>query len=465
MNTASISTLLVPESELPQSWLNSVLSDPKTKAPFLKLVDSFTDVEAEAFSYMWDLRARPDQMAPAGDWWNTWLIVAGRGAGKTRSGAEFVRQRVEGKTPLGKGLWQYVALIAADAADARDVMVEGESGILACSPPDFRPYYEPSKRRLTWPNGARATLYSAEDPEALRGPQSDGGWCDEIAKWKYAQATWDNFMFGLRLGRLPQVCATTTPRNTLLFKELIKDPTTTITRATTYANRQFLAPAFFDRILKKYEGTRLGRQEIMAELLEDNPDALWNRKLVDEFRQTALQERAILEKIVTKVVAIDPAVTSGEKSDETGIVVAGRDRDYNGYLFADKSVQGYKPSEWAREAVALYYEHDCDYIVVEVNNGGEMIKETIEAIDANVKVVMVHASKGKAIRAQPIATKAEKGEIMHCGAYPQLEDELCSFTIDYDRKTMGSPNRLDAYVWAFTELLLKGEAQEELLVA
>lgn len=412
---------------------------------------------------MWEYRARPDQRTPAGDHWSTWLIVAGRGAGKTRTGAEFIRERVEGKTPLGRGLWKHVALIAADAADARDVMVEGESGILACSPPDYRPDYEPSKRRLTWPNGAKATLYSAEDPEALRGPQFDGGWGDEIAKWKYAQETWDNFMFALRLGKCPQACATTTPRNTKLFKEILRDATTHTTRATTYDNRTFLAKAFFTRIIKKYEGTRLGRQELMAELLEDNPDALWKRAEIDEFRKTAAEEKAILEKIVVKCVALDPAVTSGEKSDETGIVVAGRDRQQNGYLFADKSVQGYKPSEWAKRAVAAYYEHDCDYIVAEVNNGGEMIKETIHAVDDTIKVVMVHASKGKAIRAQPVATRAEQGRIMHCGSFSQLEDELCSMTIDFDRKQMGSPNRLDAYVWAFTSLLLKGEADEGFL--
>jgi len=380
-------------------------------------------------------------LPPPGDW-RVWLLLAGRGFGKTRTGAELVRTRVASRAA------RRIALVTPTAADARDVMVEGESGLLAISARRDRPTYEPSKRRLTWPNGAVAMTYSADEPDRLRGPQHDFAWCDELAAWRYPEA-WDMLMFSLRLGSDPRAVVTTTPRPTRLIKTLVADPKVVVTRGSTSQNRDNLAPAFLDQIVRRYEGTRLGRQELEAEILEDVPGAMWGRAVIEGTRLTRLPELARI------VVAIDPAAGSGEQSDETGIVVAGKDTGGQGYVLADVSGR-YAPTEWAKAAIAAYRAHDADRVVAEVNNGGEMVEATLRVVDPNVPFTAVHAARGKVARAEPVAALYEQGRVHHLGAFPALEDQMCGFVHDFDRAAAGySPDRVDALVWALTELLVE----------
>jgi len=422
------------------------------KAEVDALIRAMAPVEANAFECDWRYRARPEQLPPVGSW-RVWLLMAGRGFGKTRCGAEWVRAEVK----AGR---RRIALVGPTAADARHVMVEGASGILAISPDPERPLYEPSKRRLTWPNGAVATTYSADEPERLRGPQHDAAWCDELAAWRYPEA-WDMLMFGMRLGGDPRVVVTTTPKPTKIIRDLLDDPTTIITRGTTYDNATHLAPAFLAQIVKRYEGTRLGRQELNAEVLEEVPGGLWNRKRLEELRWP--HNKAVPE-LVRIVVAIDPAASSNEDADETGIILAGKDANGTGYVLGDYSGR-YTPTQWAGHAIALYREHKADRIVAEVNNGGEMVENTLRMVDRNVAFTAVHASRGKVIRAEPVAALYEQrpGRVWHVGSFPRLEDQMCGFTIDFDRKTAGfSPDRVDALVWAFTDLLVEPMASEGL---
>src|SRR6516162_5506012 len=396
------------------------------KAEVDALIRAMAPGEANAFEYDWRYRARPEQLPPA-EPWRVWLLLAGRGFGKTRCGAEWVRAEVK----AGR---RRIALVGPTAADARNVMVEGASGILAISPDPERPLYEPSKRRLTWPNGAVATTYSADEPERLRGPQHDAAWCDEFAAWRYPEA-WDMLMFGMRLGGDPRVVVTTTPKPTKVIRDLLDDPTTIITRGTSYDNATNLAPAFLAQIVKRYEGTRLGRQELNAEVLEDVPGALWNRKRLEELRWPHFKA---VPELVRIVVAIDPAASSSEDADETGIILAGKDANGTGYVLGDYSGR-YTPTQWAWRAIALYREHKADRIVAEVNNGGEMV------------------------RAEPVAALYEQrpGRVWHVGSFPRLEDQMCGFTTNFDRKTAGfSPDRVDALVWAFTDLLVERMAGE-----
>jgi phage terminase large subunit-like protein len=367
--------------------------------------------------------------------------MAGRGFGKTRSGAEWVRAEVK----AGR---RRIALVGPTAADVRNVMVEGASGILAISPNPERPLYEPSKRRLTWPNGAVAITYSADEPERLRGPQHDAAWCDELAAWRYPE-TWDMLMFGMRLGPNPRTVVTTTPRPAKLIRDLVRDHICVVTRGSSYENRVNLAPGFFDQIIGKYEGTRLGRQELNAELLEDTPGALWSHEVIDATRQAAAPNLARI------VVAIDPAATSGEDADETGIVIVGKDFQGHGYVLADASGK-HQPVEWAKIAISAYRAHRADRIVAERNNGGAMVEATIRMVDSNVPVTTVWASRGKVARAEPVSALYEQGRVHHIGAFPQLEDQMCAFTSDFDRARAGySPDRLDALVWGLTELLVE----------
>ena len=401
------------------------------------ILADLTEKEAEALLYDWRFWARPNQVPPPGDW-RTWLVLAGRGFGKTRTGAEWVREQVE------QGQCSRMALVAPTAADARDVMVEGESGILAISPPWFRPLYEPSKRRLTWPNGAIATTYSADEPDRLRGPQHDGAWADELAAWKYSE-TWDMLMFGLRLGADPRAVVTTTPKPVRLIRELLAAATTVVTRGSTYENADNLAPAFFEKIISKYEGTRLGRQELHAEVLDDVPGALWARKMLDDLRRLAAPD------LVRVVVAVDPAVTSEEGSDETGIVVAGKGADGHGYVLEDLSGR-FSPDAWARRAVDAYQERQADRVIAEVNNGGDLVETIVRTVDARVSYKGVHASRGKQTRAEPVAALYEQGRIHHVGSLEDLEDQMCTWL-----PGMKSPDRMDALVWALTELMLDGQ--------
>lgn len=365
-----------------------------------------------------------------------WLVLAGRGFGKTRTGAEWIRWKVETAQA------RRVALVARTAPDARDVMIEGESGILSISPPWFRPKYEPSKRRLTWPNGAMATAFSAQEPDLLRGPQHDAAWCDEVAAWEHADA-FDMLMFGLRLGDNPQVVATTTPRPVKLIRDLLTDRYTHVTRGSTYDNVINLAPAFKEQIIAKYEGTRLGRQELYAEVLDDVPGALWKRGMFNT--------RRAAPDLARVVVAIDPAVSSGEESAETGIVVAGKGVDGLYYVLDDRSCR-LSPDGWARRAVTAFDEYKADRLIAEVNNGGDMVQAVLKTIRPQLPFRAVHASRGKAIRAEPIAALYEQGRVFHVKPLDTLEDQLCNWTPESGEK---SPDRMDALVWALTELSTK----------
>jgi len=394
---------------------------------------------ANALETSWHSIARPEQLAPAGDW-TVWIYLAGRGSGKTRSGCEWVLDQVT------SGRAGRVALVAPTSGDVRDVLVEGESGFLAIAPDWSRPTWEPSRRRLTWPNGAIATTYSADEPERLRGPQHDLALCDEMGAWRYPEA-WDMLMMGLRLGARPRCCVTTTPKPSRLIRGLVarEGRDVAITRGRTYDNAANLAKSFLDTIVKQYEGTRLGRQELDAELLTDTPGALWSREMIEAARidpGAAPGMRRI-------VVAIDPAVSSGQDSDETGIVVAGLGYDDKGYLLEDLSGR-YAPHEWASVAVRAYHRHKADRIVAEVNQGGAMVESTVRVVDPSVSYKAVHASRGKVARAEPVSALYEQGRVHHVGAFPQLEDQLC----DFAPGATSSPDRLDALVWAITELCL-----------
>ena len=379
----------------------------------------------------WRLAARREQIAPEGSW-HIWLALAGRGWGKTRTGAEWIHEQKR----LGFGR---MALVAPTAADARDVLVEGESGILAVAPKHDRPIYQPTNRRITWPNGAMATLYSADEPDRLRGPQHEKAWCDEVAAWRYAQEAWDMLMFGLRIGGSPQAVATSTPRPIPLIKGLVKreGASVNITRGSTYDNIKNLAPNMVEEILALYEGTRLGRQEIHGEVLEDFDGALWTRDMITYIKKRPEADRT--------VIGVDPATSTGEKASHTGIVACSKKAN-RGFVLKDCSVKG-SPEQWASAAVKAAYTHDADCIVAEKNQGGDMVEHTIRTIDDSIRVKLVHASKAKITRAEPIASLYERHRVDHIGAHPELEDEMCSFVPGEP-----SPDRFDAMVWAMTEL-------------
>jgi predicted phage terminase large subunit-like protein len=416
---------------------------PLTPAEATQLVADIDDAPFELANAQrllddWRVWARPSQLPPEGDW-RIWLLLAGRGFGKTRSGAEWVRAQVESGAALR------IALVAPTARDARLVMVEGESGLLAIAPDTMRPVFEPSKRQLTWPNGAIATLFSADEPDRLRGPQFDAAWCDELAAWRYPQA-WDMLMMALRLGTNPRVVVTTTPKPVKLVRALLASPDCAVTRGGTRDNAGNLAPGFLAAILKQYEGTRLGRQELDAELLEDMPGALWSRDAIERAR---IDEAPVLRRVV---VAIDPAASAGEDADETGIVVAALGQDSHGYVLEDLSGR-YSPHDWASHALEAYRAHRADRIVAEVNNGGAMVEATLRVLDAGVSYKPVHASRGKLARAEPVAALYEQGRIHHVGAFPALEDQMCAFT-GGPLAHLASPDRVDALVWALSELML-----------
>jgi phage terminase large subunit-like protein len=407
--------------------------------------------------YQWGFWARPNQLQPPGDW-TTWLILAGRGFGKTRTGSETIRDWVCGDSPLSAGRCSRIALVAETAPDARDVMVEGPAGLLACHPKDFRPTYYPSKRMVEWPNGAVALMFNAVEPDQLRGPQFDAAWCDELAKWRYASDTWDQLQFGLRLGIHPRQIVTTTPRPIPVIRRLMNDPDCVVTRGRTFDNASNLAAPFLRQIQERYGGTRLGRQELEGEVLEDIPGALWQRSTIDETRRPVAPEE--LDRIV---VAIDPSVSSDEGSDETGIVCVGVAKDADGfnrgYVLADRSLRG-APDDWARTAVALYREFEADRIVAEKNQGGEMVEAVIRAVDRNVPISLVHASRGKLIRAEPISALYEQGRVHHVGKFDELEDQMCTFSADFDRRN-GSPDRMDALVWGLSFLFERMTARRK----
>jgi phage terminase large subunit-like protein len=404
-----------------------------------QILPTLTEPEKAVLNYRWPFWARKSQIAPTGEW-NGWLIIAGRGWGKTRVGSEFIRTEVE------SGRAKRVGLVAETSADGRDVIVEGESGILACSAPWFKPEYEPSKRRVTWPNGAIATLYDAREPDQLRGPQHDLIWFDELAKYRYAEAVFDQAMFGLRLGENPRWVVTTTPRPIALIRRLMVQKDVRITRGKSDENLTNIAKSFRANVLERYRGTRLGRQELDAEILDDVPGALWSRRSLDEAR---LPKAPNLIRIV---VGVDPAATGGENANETGIIVAGIDKANVAYVLEDWSIRG-SPDQWARRAVAAYRKWDADCLVAECNQGGDMVETVIQSI-ANIPVKLVRASRGKYVRAEPISALYEQSRVHHVGTFPELEDQMISFTPERaaDRSDGFSPDRVDALVWACTEL-------------
>lgn len=396
--------------------------------------------------------ARQSQRPPA-DAWDVWMCLAGRGWGKTRTGAEWVIDKARTQ--------ERGALVGPTAADTRDILVEGESGILACAPATFRPEYQPSKRRLVYPNGAIQVCYSADEPDRLRGPQHHYGWFDEMAAWRYLQYAWDMAKMGMRLGDHPQICVTTTPRPLPLIKELIKDPECVVSKGSTYDNLHNLAKTFQRTVISKYEGTTLGRQELNAEILEDLPGALVARHLIDNAR---VQPDEVPE-LVSIVVGLDPAGTS--KGDETGLVVTGWDADRHHYVLADASRRR-TPDETARAAYELREQHNAVKIIVEDNGPKDWLEEVLQRVWRGLHgenagpapIQRVNASKGKKLRAQPIAMLYEQGRVHHVGSLPELEDQLTTWIPE---ESSDSPDRIDALVHAATYHLKRDRARSTLL--
>ena len=388
--------------------------------------------------HRWNESGREDQYGRKGDW-AVWLLMAGRGFGKTRAGAEWVRERVV------SGAGRRIALVGRTPDDVRNVMVEGVSGLLRVSPPWFMPKYEPSKRKLTWPNGATAFGFSSYEPDRLRGPQFDTAWCDELASWKHARETWDNLQFGLRLGRDPRCAVTTTPKPVGLLRELAGRDDVWVTRGSTYENRENLASEYIERLRRRYEGTRTGRQEIYAELLDESEDALWRRDWIESARVRVAPE------LVRVVVAVDPAVSSRPGSAETGIVVAGVDEDGHAYVLEDASGR-MSPDGWARRAIGMLDKHGADRIIGEANNGGDLVEHTLRTAYEGrvVPYRSVRASRGKYSRAEPVSALYEQGKAHHVGRLDALEDQMCVWSPGSE----GSADRLDALVWAVTEVAL-----------
>lgn len=388
----------------------------------------------EEWSYRWSIQARDKQQLPPGDWM-IWAIIAGRGFGKTRTGAETVRIWSE-QVPI-------IHIIGRTATDMRDTMIEGPAGLLSVHPDYNRPKYEPSKKRITWPNGCKAQLFSADEPDVLRGPQCYKLWADEVASWKYSES-WDMALMGLRLGDLPQGIVTTTPRPIPLIKEMVKDPDNYVTTGNTFENRENLSQVFFKKVVSKYEGTRLGKQELYAEILEDMEGALWTQELIEKAHVSKAPD------LLRIVVAIDPAVTSDPDSDETGIVTAGIGTDDHCYILDDLTGI-YTPTEWARRAIGAYTTRKADRIIGEANNGGDLIEQVLRTLNSDVSYSKVWASRGKVTRAEPVVALYEQHRIKHVGSLPELEAEMTTWAAKEGEK---SPNRVDALVWAVTELML-----------
>nr|WP_237155562.1 terminase family protein [Oryzibacter oryziterrae] len=407
-----------------------------------------SDAEREFIGTHWPLFARPDQLPPPGDW-TVWLVMGGRGAGKTRTGAEWVRACVLGLPHAGGPVAGRIALVGETLHDVREVMIEGVSGLIGVHAEAERPRWSPSLRRLEWSNGALAQAFSSEDPDALRGPQFDAAWADEVAKWKHADATFDMLQFGLRLGTRPRQVVTTTPRAVPLMRRLIKAPDTVVTHSRTIDNAGFLAKGFLSAVVRQYEGTRLGRQELDGELIEERADALWSRAQLEAIRITG---RPAMTRIV---VAIDPPASSNRTSDACGLIAAGLDGEGRAIVLEDATVRGVRPEIWAARAVALYHALSADRLVAEVNQGGDMVSSVIAQVDARVPVAVVRATRGKWVRAEPVAALYAQGRVRHAGHFADLEDEMCDFGLD-GLSGGRSPDRLDALVWAITALMLTG---------
>ena len=396
------------------------------------ILNKLTPSEIAVLYNDWYIIGRKEQN-PDDKQWFLWLILAGRGWGKTRTGAQWVNEVAFYHNDAK------IALISHNSQDGRHVMVEGESGVLNCCPPWFQAKFEPSKRLIRWPNGASAQLFSATSPNQLRGPQFSFAWCDELAKWK-GQEAWHNLMFALRLGRRPQCVITTTPRPIPLLDDIMNRPDIKITHGHTFDNADNLPNSFIQYVKQRYDGTVLGRQELSAEIIRDVNGALWTRAQIDNCR---------IDKVDTTklriIIAVDPAISYHDKSDETGIIVAGWDGE-NGYVLSDASGR-YSPDQWAKKVIRLFETWQADRIVAEINQGGAMVSQILRTHAPNLPIQTVHASKGKTARAEPIAALYEQGKIHHVGVFTLLEDQMCNFT------GLGkSPDHLDALVWALTAL-------------
>jgi phage terminase large subunit-like protein len=418
--------------------------------------------KAEELMYNWPFWARPQQMAPEGDW-NTWFINAGRGFGKTRAGVEWVRGLVQ------RG-YKRIAAIAATNSDIERVMINGESGFLSrCwsgdkdhkGRPLGKPVWSPTKRLLTWENGAYVQFFSAEEPERLRGPQFEAAWCDELAAWNRDRDTWDMLQFCLRLGKHPQTCVTTTPKPTKLVRDIMKNSKTVITYGSTFDNSANLAATYIEAVKSQYEGTRLGRQELYAEVLDEASGALWSRSLLAQCEIEVDDPLEFSQTLARVVVSVDPAVSSNAESDLTGIVVAGMDVNGICYILQD-ATDRYSPEGWAAKAIELYNTYGADRIVAERNQGGDMVKYTFKTIDETIPIKLVHASRGKFARAEPVSALYERNRVKHVRGLDLLEDQMVQWE---PLGSIGSPDRLDAMVWAVTELALKGIARPELNLA
>ncbi len=407
--------------------------------PKAKRALAVATIGAETLRTHWASWAHPAQLPPPGVW-RTWLLLAGRGFGKTRAGAEWVRDIAEADGTAR------IALVGASLTEARAIMVEGESGLLAIAPRRTRPRWEASRNRLVWANGARAMLYSGESPDGLRGPEHSHAWCDELAKWAYGQATWDNLQMGLRIGDAARVVVTTTPRPIALLRALMADPSVVLTRGTTQDNL-FLPRTFTEAMQLAYGGTRLGRQELNGELIADLPGALWRR---DQLEACRVRERPVLARVV---VAVDPP--AGVGGDACGIIVAGLATDGHAVVIEDASIHGATPECWARAVADAVARHQADRVIAESNQGGAMVASVLRGAGLALPVKLIHATRGKVARAEPVAALYEAGRVAHLGVFPALDDELCGLMSGggYDGPTR-SPDRADALVYALTELML-----------
>ena len=423
------------------------------RADFLGDLDDGT---LAALPWLFEFWAMAHQLPPPGAW-RSWVVLGGRGAGKTRAGAEWVRAQVEGARPLDRGAARQVALVGETYDQVLKVMIEGESGILACTPPDRRPDWQATRRRLVWPNGAEAHAHSANDPEALRGPQFNAAWADELAKWPRAGDVWDMLQFALRTGEDPRAVVTTTPRDVGALKALLARPTTVTTHAPTEANRANLAASFLMEVRDRYAGTRLGRQELDGELLETVEGAFWTPAALDTLRGPPP------ERFDRVVIGVDPAVTSGGRSDATGIVVVGaetrgRPRDWRAWVLEDASVRGATPTGWAEAVASAYDRWGADRVVAEGNQGGDMIEAVLRQVAPCVSYRKVTARRAKGARAEPVAALYEQGRVRHAPGLDALEDEMCLMGVrGYDGA--GSPDRVDALVWAIWAALLAPAAR------
>ena len=452
VKTGSNSTSMEPVPRSDAEWI--ACAPASVQEAFL---NDLSDQALMALPWLFEFWALPHQVPPeaaaSGKPWRTWVCIGGRGAGKTRAGSEWVRSQVEGARPGDPGRARRVALLGETYDQVRDVMIFGDSGIIACSPPDRRPEWEATKRRLVWPNGAIAQAFSASEPEALRGPQFDAAWADELAKWKKAEEAWDMLQFALRLGEHPQQIVTTTPRAQPTLKRILGMSSTVTTHAPTSANKAWLAASFLEEMQERYGTTRLGRQELDGVLMEDAEGTLFPTALIES---TRVEE---LPKLSRVVVAIDPAVTGHAKSDICGIVVVGAFtegpvKDWRAYVIEDASVAAASPSEWAMAALAAKARHGAERVVAEVNQGGELIANVLRQVDPLVPYRAVRATRGKVARAEPVAALYEQGRVKHMPGLTELEEQMALMTAQGFRGD-GSPDRVDALVWALHELIIE----------